>query len=361
MGVADDKRNLPQRRRGRREEKTTEGTESTERGIGLGEEVMGRDFELPLRGAARTVALVLVALCVVMGTTGGARAEGEGQGASGEYVRVTLANGERAVRVTRLISAPIGDLYAAWTTGAGFTAFAGAPAEIELRRGGPFVIHWAPDSPQGEQGSEGCEVLSYVPNRMVSFTWNAPPKFPELRKEHTQVVVEFEEVAPGLVRVTLTQLGWGKGEGWDGVYDYFAHAWVYVMDRLSQHFGGRGEAGRRGWVYFISTPSRPDLLETLTDEEKATFGEHFQRLLTATRDGKVVMAGPCTDFKGPGIVLFYAEDEDAARRFMEEDPVIKAGMFKGEVHPVAMSLVREREYEGQWGEEWTGQDWRDAR
>jgi uncharacterized protein YciI len=143
--------------------------------------------------------------------------------------------------------------------------------------------------------------------------------------------------------VTLTHLGWKDGADWDGVYDYFAHAWVYVMDKLSEHFGGRGDAGRKGWVYFISTPSRPDLLDTLSDEEKAAFGAHFQRLLKETREGTVVMAGPCTDFVGPGIVLFYADDEEAARRFMEEDPVIEAGMFRGEVHPVAMSLLRERD------------------
>ena len=282
--------------------------------------------------------------CVVLGAAGGARAE-EGPAGETEKVQVTLPNGERAIRVTRLITAPIGDLYAAWTTGEGFTAFTGAPAEIELKRGGKFEIQWAPEAPEGERGSEGCEIISYVPDRMVSFTWNAPPKFPELRKEHTHVVVEFDEVAPGLVRVTLTHLGWGDGADWDEVYGYFTRAWVYVMDRLSERFGGRGEAGRTGWVYFITEPSRPDLHETLTDAEKAAFSAHFVRLRDATREGRVVMAGPCTDMVGPGIVLFYAADEAAARKFMEEDPIIQSGMFKGEVHPVAMSLLRERERE----------------
>jgi hypothetical protein len=38
-----------------------------------------------------------------------------------------------------------------------------------------------------------------------------------------------------------------------------------------------------------------------------------------------------------------AEDEAVARRFMEENPIIKAGTFKDEVHPVAMSNPRKRD------------------
>lgn len=293
-----------------------------------------------MRRVMGVVALVVAG--VVMVVSGPAAM---GATARGEDVKITLPDGERALRVSRLIAAPIGDVYRAWTTGEGFTEVMGVPATIELERGGRFEIQWVPESPEGQRGSEGCEVISYLPERMVAFTWNAPPQFGTLRQERTQVVVEFDEVAPDVVRVTLTQLGWGESKGWDNLYEYFSVAWVAVMNRFAGHFGAAGNRERAGWVYFIEEPRRADLLETLTEEEKAAFSEHFARLQEATREGRVVMAGPCTDMEGPGIVLFYAEDEEAARAFMEGDPIIASGMFKGEVHPVAFSLLRERDRE----------------
>ena len=80
-------------------------------------------------------------------------------------------------------------------------------------------------------------MLSFLPMEMLSFEWNAPTKFGELRERHTRVVVLFDQVDAGRVRVRLTHLGFGKGERWDRVYKYFTSAWPRVMDKFRQHFG----------------------------------------------------------------------------------------------------------------------------
>jgi len=250
------------------------------------------------------------------------------------------------IEVTRIIEAPASEVWAAWTTPEGFDAvFDGAVLhEVELEMGGAYEIHWQPDAPEGERGSEGCEVLSFVPERMLSFSWNAPPTLEAMREERSQVVVMFDPLGPGTTRVTLRQHGFGDTDGWRAVRAYFAEAWPWVMDQYAARFAGP-EPGARpsGWLLLLN-PAREDFFETgPTPEEGASIGGHFRRLLEQTRAGVVLFAGPCTDEVGPGIVLFEAADEAAARAFMEADPAVAAGTFRAELHPINFSLMRERD------------------
>ncbi len=91
---------------------------------------------------------------------------------------------------------------------------------------------------QGQRGGETCKVLSYLPHRMLSFSWNAPPDFGHLRGKHTWVVVEFEELDGGKVKVRLTHLGWGQGDDWNKLYDYFGKAWGGFLSALETRFAG---------------------------------------------------------------------------------------------------------------------------
>jgi uncharacterized protein YciI len=43
------------------------------------------------------------------------------------------------------------------------------------------------------------------------------------------------------------------------------------------------------------------------------------------------------------LVIFDAPDEQAARQFMEEDPVVRDGYALGEVRPFRVSLLRGRD------------------
>jgi uncharacterized protein YciI len=41
-----------------------------------------------------------------------------------------------------------------------------------------------------------------------------------------------------------------------------------------------------------------------------------------------------------GIAIFEANDEAAARKFMESDPAVVAGLMTAELHPFAVALER---------------------
>lgn len=144
----------------------------------------------------------------------------------------------RKIVKTVTVFSEVESVWQRWTTHEGLLAFFGEDNRIELTPGGPYEIFFDMESPIGLRGSEGCKVLSFIPNKMVSFTWNAPPKFAKARSSdyHTWVVVEFESVCDNFTKVTLTHMGWPEGEDWDGVYIYFNEAWDKVLGWLKDSY-----------------------------------------------------------------------------------------------------------------------------
>jgi uncharacterized protein YndB with AHSA1/START domain len=72
-------------------------------------------------------------------------------------------------------------LWEKWTTKKGLLSFIGKENKIEITPGEPYEIYFILDNPEGLRGSETCNVLSFVPKEMLSFTWNAPPVFLDKR------------------------------------------------------------------------------------------------------------------------------------------------------------------------------------
>jgi uncharacterized protein YciI len=96
------------------------------------------------------------------------------------------------------------------------------------------------------------------------------------------------------------------------------------------------------WIYFIHPP-RENFAESMSDEENAVWAVHFERFQRLLADGVVVLVGPTLGPKNTGIAIFEAPDEAAARRIMEEDPVIAGGFATGELRPFRISLLRGRD------------------
>jgi uncharacterized protein YciI len=96
------------------------------------------------------------------------------------------------------------------------------------------------------------------------------------------------------------------------------------------------------WIYFIHPP-REDFAATMTADEQAVWAEHFQRLQGLLVSGQLILAGPTLGTVNTGLVVFDAPDELAARRIMEDDPVVRGGYARGEVRPFRVSLLRGRD------------------
>ena len=130
----------------------------------------------------------------------------------------------------------ISEVWNAWTLKEELTKFFAPEAEIELKLGGKYEMYFLLDNPLGSRGGEGNRILSFVPQKMLSFEWNAPPNFPNVRKEKTWCVLFFDKLDLNSTKIRFYHLGWQKGEEWDQVYDYFQKAWDLVLGNLKKLF-----------------------------------------------------------------------------------------------------------------------------
>jgi uncharacterized protein YndB with AHSA1/START domain len=143
---------------------------------------------------------------------------------------------ERAIRKEVVVNAPVAAAWSAWATAEGIQSFFAPEAIVEARPGGAFSIHMNPYAKPGMKGADDMKVLGVQENRMISFTWNAPPHLPEARAQRTVVIVRTQPEGDNRTRVTLTHVGWGDGGEWDKAYQYFDGAWGRVLAQLEKRF-----------------------------------------------------------------------------------------------------------------------------
>lgn len=203
------------------------------------------------------------------------------------------------IRVSGVVHAPVEEVWKAWTTNEGLQAFLVEGSDVELKPGGPYEIYFSMSAPEGSRGSETCKVLSYLPQQMLSFEWNAPPKFEHARFRHTWVVLNFESLGAERTRVELTHLGFAEHAAehpdheaeWKEVRAYFTNAWPYVMNALVEHFASEDAT--------LSTdPQRAlDLATRLVGgewvlEHQTPSGQNFyaRNIIRGAPDGKALVA-----------------------------------------------------------------------
>ena len=163
----------------------------------------------------------------------------------------TGADLERVIICEVTVAASLSAVWEAWTTVDGAASFFAPRCNIDLRPGGAYEMFFDLEAEPGKQGGEGMILLALQPKRMLAFTWNAPPRLPNVRGQMTHVVVRMAETPSGRTRVSLRHDGWGDGNEWDDAFEYFSRAWgEVVLPRLKLRF----ETGPVEW----NGPSKPE-------------------------------------------------------------------------------------------------------
>ena len=142
---------------------------------------------------------------------------------------------ERRIVKEVVVKAAPEAVFKAWSTSEGVATFFAPEARVEARPDGPFEVYVNPYAQPGMKGADHMRVLGVQDNRMISFSWNAPPSLPEARKQRTFVVVRLQPEGEQ-TRVRLTHSGWGDGGEWDRAYTYFDRAWGNVLANLQKRF-----------------------------------------------------------------------------------------------------------------------------
>jgi uncharacterized protein YciI len=96
------------------------------------------------------------------------------------------------------------------------------------------------------------------------------------------------------------------------------------------------------FIYVLKLVPRLYADSAWTKEDEAVLGRHFVRFQNAAKSGQLILAGRTSEpgDKTFGIAIFEAPDEDAARKFMQEDPAVASGLMTAELHPFAVALER---------------------
>jgi uncharacterized protein YndB with AHSA1/START domain len=144
------------------------------------------------------------------------------------------ASPARGVRVEATVKAPVAEVWRVWTTSEGAEEFFAEKANIRLAIGGPYEIQFDPKNEQS--GTKGLKILSYAPDEMISFQWNAPTEYPQVRNGGTWVVVQMRPEGTDRTHVSVTHYGWRDGAEWDQAHAHFVRGWCDLMKRLERRF-----------------------------------------------------------------------------------------------------------------------------
>jgi uncharacterized protein YciI len=103
------------------------------------------------------------------------------------------------------------------------------------------------------------------------------------------------------------------------------------------------KAGKpKQYIYVLKLVPRLYADSAWTKEDTALLQRHFVRFQDAAKSGQLILAGRTSEpgDKTFGIAIFEASDEDAARKFMQDDPAVAGGLMTAELHPFAVALQR---------------------
>ena len=86
-------------------------------------------------------------------------------------------------------------------------------------------------------------------------------------------------------------------------------------------------------------PPRDGFAENATPEETAIIERHVAYLQKTEDEGKLILAGRIEDARF-GIAVIETENENEAKRIMENDPAVNEGVFSGELLPFRLALLK---------------------
>jgi len=135
----------------------------------------------------------------------------------------------RELRFRFPIHAPRGEVWKTLSTEEGLKSFFSPNINVEMKVGGAFEILFSDEEPQGQRGSEGMIILALEEERLLSFTWNAPPTIPSVRHQRTVVHVYLEDRGLEETEILFVNSGYGAGEEWQKARDYFHRAWGRIV------------------------------------------------------------------------------------------------------------------------------------
>ncbi|MEL6496973.1 MAG: SRPBCC domain-containing protein [Planctomycetota bacterium] len=143
----------------------------------------------------------------------------------------------RSLEFDRIINAPPELVWQQISTEAGVSRWLGVESSVNLAIGGAYELYFDENRSRGNRGTEGSQVLSYAPGRMLSIAWNVPTNLAQVRGQRSWVTFLVEPTPQGS-RVRVVHAGFGDTPGWDKAYDFYETGWPTVLGMLKRSLEG---------------------------------------------------------------------------------------------------------------------------
>lgn len=150
--------------------------------------------------------------------------------------------GELVLQQETTIAAPIEDVWRAYTTVEGWTAWAAPNAEIDLRVGG--TIRTAYQGEIGGSNTNTLHIVNYVPERLLTLRAELSGNWPEIMKEDAEKLTNvtlFDETADGVTRIQSFGIGYTDAPEYDQLMSFF----IKANESLYQNLRAYLETGAR--------------------------------------------------------------------------------------------------------------------
>jgi uncharacterized protein YndB with AHSA1/START domain len=153
------------------------------------------------------------------------------------HVHVTTTDVPKRLDMAVTVPATVDQVWDAFTTAGGMTAWLAPFANVELAVGGPWQVSFTADG-----AAAGGNVLLYQPKSLLALSAMVPTEFPTVRRERTTAVFFFDAAGPNATTVRLAQTGWKPGEEWEKAFNYLATGNAQLLEALYHRFAVGPEA-----------------------------------------------------------------------------------------------------------------------
>jgi uncharacterized protein YndB with AHSA1/START domain len=151
---------------------------------------------------------------------------------------LNLATADQPLVHSAIVDAPVADVWKAFTTKEGITAWMVAAGEVDLRVGGSMRTSYTQGSDLTGPDVIVNTIISFDPMRMLSLKIaKAPERFPfKNAMQHVWTVLYFEPVEGTRTRVTCRMLGFTSDEESVRMRLFFQQGNQETLDHLVKHF-----------------------------------------------------------------------------------------------------------------------------
>lgn len=147
------------------------------------------------------------------------------------HVHVTTSTDPKRLDFAVTVPAGIDQVWTAFTTSAGMTAWIAPQATVDPVPGGKWEVSFGPGTSTG-----GGTIVLVQPKSLLAISAMAPDQFPTVRRERTTAVFSFEPAGPNATTVRLAQTGWKQGDEWDKAFAYLADGNAQLLELLYHRF-----------------------------------------------------------------------------------------------------------------------------